>query len=385
MAEPVGTETAYVPRTWRVYGGWLLRGLVVIIILNLAALLLRAAGDPSTAGPAGSSFVTEPHGVRAWRDLLRDIGRSTEQTRAPFPEVVVERTAAVVALTPEDSRVGPGYAEALLDHAAAGGLVITTPDAPWFGQLIGGTELDTLPNGDFGPGVALPAAADVRIVAASGRGSFTAFDVARPLLTASGGRHIAVVKEVGEGLVIALSDITPLSNELLAEQDNAAFAVAITDGRDVVFDEQIHGFTSGGGLLAAPAPVLVMLLVLAAATVLWMWAVGARFGPPEQRRRHLPMRRAGYVEGLGNSLVKTAADEGTYGELRLRGLRELHRQASRHTGLTHDAVGTAAEAAGLTPDEVLALEQPITSETDARRAATAVAKLERRRLLLSRS
>ncbi len=381
MAEPLGTDMAYVPRRWRVYAGWLLRALAVIVILNLAVLLLRIADDPATEGPAGSSFVTEPHGQRAWHDLLIDIGRSAERIRAPFPEVVVERTAVVVALTPDPGRVESGYAEALLDHAAAGGLVITTPDAPWFGLLVGGTELDALPNGDSGPGAALPATADVRIVTASGFGSFTAFDGAQPLLTAPGGRHIAVVREVGNGLVVALSDVSLLSNEFLPEQDNAAFAVAITDDRQVVFDEHIHGFTSGGGLLEAPAPVQVMLLVLAAAAILWMWAVGARFGPPEQRRRHLPMRRARYIEGVGNSLIKTTVDEGAYGELRLRGLRELKRQASRHTGLTHDAV---AAAAGLTASEVAALEHPITSETNATQAAAAVAKLERRRLLASR-
>ncbi|MFB3098954.1 MAG: hypothetical protein ACE1ZX_02820, partial [Acidimicrobiia bacterium] len=136
--------------------------------------------------------------------------------------------------------------------------------------------------------------------------------------------------------------------------------------------------------LEAPAPVQVMLLVLAASAILWMWAVGARFGPPEQRSRHLPMRRARYIEGVGNSLIKTAVDEGAYGELRLRGLRELQRQAIRHTGLTHDATGAAAEAAGLTASEVAALEQPIASETNAMEAAAAVAKLERRRLLASR-
>jgi hypothetical protein len=384
MAEGFGTDMAYVPRRWRVYAGWLLKALGVIVILNLAVLLLRLADDPATEGPAGSSLVTEPHGQRAWHDLLIDIGRSTERTRAPFPEVAVERTAAVVAITPDPSRVGSGYGDALLDHAEGGGLVITTPDAPWFGLLVTGTELDTLPNGDSNPGAALPVTADVQIVTASGSGSFTAFDGAQPLLTAPGERHIAVVKEVGDGLVVAVSDISLLSNEFLAKQDNAAFAVAITDDRQVVFDEYINGFTSGGGLLEAPAPVQVMLLVLAAAAILWMWAVGARFGPPEQRSRHLPMRRARYIEGVGNSLIKTTVDEGAYGELRLRGLRELQRQASRHTGLTHDAPGAAAEAAGLTASEVAALEQPITSETNAKEAAAAVAKLERRRLLASR-
>ncbi len=386
MAEAFGADRdlAYVPKRWRVYAGWALRAVAVVVILNLAVLLLRAADDPATEGPAGSSFVTEPHGQRAWHDLLIDIGRSTQRIRAPFPEVAIERTAVLVALTPDPGRVEPGYAEALLDHAEAGGLVITTPDAPWFGMLVTGTELDALPNGSSGPGTALPATADVRIVTASGSGSFTAFDGARPLLTAPGGRHIAVVKEVGDGLVVALSDISLLSNEFLAEQDNAAFAIAITDARQVVFDENIHGFTSGGGLLVAPVPVQVMLLVLAAAAILWMWAVGARFGPPEQRRRSLPMRRARYVEGVGNSLIKTTVDEGAYGELRLRGLRELQRQASRHPGLTHDAVGAAAEAAGLTASEVAALEQPITSEKNATEAAAGVAKLERRRLLASR-
>ncbi len=83
-------------------------------------------------------------------------------------------------------------------------------------------------------------------------------------------------------------------------------------------------------------------------------------------------------------MIKTTVDEGAYGELRLRGLRELQRQARRHPGLTHDATASAAEAAGLTASEVAALEQPITSETNATEAAAALAKLERRRLLASR-
>lgn len=385
MSETFGVDPEMVPRPegWRIYAVWGLRVVIFIVVLNVAAFVLRAFSDPMTYGPAGSTFVTSEDGHGAWRDLLVDIGRPTERSRTPIAEAAIDQGAALVAIAPDEAWVDPDYADALMDHVERGGLLITSADAPWFDRLIPGAELDALRNASFGPGDALPVAADVSVVEAVGTGSFTSTADAAALLSDDQGRHLALVRTVGAGQAVALSDITPLSNLLLADDDNAAFAVAITDGRPVVFDEYIHGYTSGGGIGDTPMPVQVMLITLGIAAAVWMWAVGRRFGPPEQRARHLPLPRARYVDGLGASLAKAAPDEGTYGALRQRGLRILEQQAKRHTGLTSDAMAAAAESAGLTNEELAALQRPVTSAADAATVAAAMSKLEERRLLAS--
>lgn len=385
MTEPFGVDPDMAVRPTGTYRRWAIRVLLAIVALNIIVFALRALDDPRVDGPPGSSFVTTEHGHGAWHDLLVDIGRETRRTRMPFPEATVDPSAAVVAISPDPTRVDDAYTDGLRDHVENGGLVVTSSDAPWFDALVQGTELDRLANDAFLPGPALPPSTGVARVDASGVGSFTVLGETRALLTDGDGRHLAVAHEVGAGIVVALSDITPLSNEMLAQADNAAFAIAITDGRGVVFDEHIHGYTSGGGIAEVPLPVRVMLGVLLAAAVTWMWAVGKRFGPPEQLARHLPLARARYVDGLSNALVKTTAGEGAYGGLRQRGLLLLDRQAHGHTGTPSDTRVAAAEAAGLSPPELAALERPIANTDDAAAVAAAVAKLEERRLLASSS
>jgi hypothetical protein len=115
---------------------------------------------------------------------------------------------------------------------------------------------------------------------------------------------IAVSIPVGEGQLIALADSSMLTNDLLAEADNAAFALELlgNGSRPIVFAEEPHGFGASLTPTGLPSNVRWFLFGLLAATLLLMITKTKRNGPPELAHRELAPARSGYLLSLGATI-----------------------------------------------------------------------------------
>jgi hypothetical protein len=345
--------------------------LALVIGANLLLVILALVLDPRVDGPAGSSIVTTDGGYGAWHDTLAELGIPATRMRVPLDEADVAAGAVLVIAAPDPELVDGGYRRALDGLLDRGGRVI----------LVGEGAVDLL--GPLAPSVA-SGAEDGLTVVTSPVGDVTELVLDGEWLPDPGGGEVLVadpqgrarVAEVRPGAVV-VAGVSVFENRVIGQADNGVLAVRLVGPGPVVFDEYVHGFGAGQGL-GAVRPVVVVLAGLAMAAVVWMWAVGARFGPPEQRMRALPPPRGDYLDGVAVSLARAAPDEGGYGMLRRRGRERLDRLAGRYSALPPDGRRRAAAAeVGVTDEELDALHRPVESKEDAIRVASATAKIER--------
>lgn len=354
----------------------------VVGALLLVSLALRVFA-PAPSGPPSSSYATQPRGLAAWHELLRDNGHTVRRLREPLELVSLRSDETVVVL---DGQVTRRDAAVLRRHVRGGGRLIA--GGAGIGWVERALALEVRFRAD-GPRVAepltpLPETLGVRRVSGAGEGSFGPGGAGLPLLAGTAGRDpIAVIAALGDGRVVLLADASPLQNRLLARHDNAVLALALTGGgsRPVAFLETPHGFR-GRGLAALPGRWQLALLGLAAAGLLWMLARGRRFGPPEDERRPLPPARREYVDALAGALARTRGRERSAAvEPVRRAARErlVARSASRDPRDEEMLRRTAAAAAGLEPAEIEAVLGSGGEIGEALAAGRALAKLTRGR------
>ncbi len=113
----------------------------------------------------------------------------------------------------------------------------------------------------------------------------------------------------GEGEIVWLGDIFPLSNAGLAEEDNARFATLLAARTGpVYFDEYHHGFVRGGGVwerLGASGRAAGVLAIVGVA--LAIVAMSRRFGRPIEPA-FVPVARTGaYIGSLAELYRKAGA------------------------------------------------------------------------------
>ena len=350
------------------------RVVVFIVLLNVAVIVGGEILAPSSEGPRGSTFSTEADGAGAWFELLGRIGVDVDRQRVPMSSADLQPdTTTLVILDPSGGRIEDADVDAVERFVLAGGRVVTTAGHEIIRRLIPGltrgraetTTADSVGSGsDVG---------DAQTVAFD---SETYFDDARagePLVANQAGLPLVIGADLGSGRVLAVVDSTPFSNERIATEDNAAFAVGVTGGRAVVFDEFVHGYGVGEGLGGLPRALQTLAAVLVLAAVIWIWATGRRLGQPEQPGRALPPARVQFIDAMGATLSRATPDESAFGHLRKRGVGLLERYAHGRTDIASDELPEL----GLTPDELAALRQPVGSESDVAAVGSAVAKLER--------
>ncbi|MCZ7529820.1 MAG: DUF4350 domain-containing protein [Acidimicrobiia bacterium] len=366
-------------RSWPLAGRVAAVAVVVVLGLNLLAWTLeRVAGGSGPGGERSSSFGTGDDGVAAYASLLEGYGVSVSEQRGALGDAPLDPAATLLVLDP-GGLTGDDL-EALKDFVDGGGALV-----------VGGVGSDTILEGlmadppafsDGGPRRfstlgADPLFDDVDDVRTDGAGSWSEPGSAEPLVGA-GDRDLVERTTVGSGEVIALADVSPLQNRLLAQGDNALFGLALTGGQtEVVFAEGVHGADETRGIRAIPTSWKIALGGLVLAAALAMWTKGRRLGPPELPQRRLAPPRAAYVDALATTLARTSRRDEALAPLRDAARERL----SRRTGLGPDpdpaALRRAARRLGWADDEIEAVCAPDGPPVDHTAVARALARMER--------
>jgi hypothetical protein len=185
----------------------------------------------------------------------------------------------------------------------------------------------------------------------------------------------ALLLPVGNGEIIALADSAFLLNDTLALGDNAAFAVAITDGRATGFIEYAHGFTTafgGAEILTSNIRWALILAVGAAATA--MIAVGIRWRPAERTERLLDPPRHLFVDSVGDTLART--DPTALEPLQASGRALLASRLGRRPTDEPSQLIAEAPKIGVTPQAASALFRAVRTDQDALAVGEAHAALQ---------
>lgn len=356
-------------------------GAIVAVVVAVNVLLL-ALGlfFPSPGGPRSSSYATAPEGLAAYATLLRDNGYGVSAALDAPTDDTLDPRSTVVLLDPDT--VLEEEAQALGRFVERGGrLVAGGPDPAWLTSVLDRPP-EWSPEGlDSADLLApVPETAGVARIAAGGTGSWKAAGSSLPALGDDTDRSLLVVGRAGAGSFALLADASPLHNERLGSDDNAALGLALAGSRDrpVTFVETVHGYGAERGLAALPDGWKVALAGLALAGLLLMLARGRRLGPPEDEERTLPPPRRAYVDALAASLAKTGQPSAAVVPVRGRG-RALVASLAGSRELDDAELRLTGRRIGLSKEEVDALAGEGAGEQDLLAAGRALARLEARR------
>lgn len=354
-------------------GRVVLAALGALLVWELAASLVAPLGG-GQGRSTSSSYSTGAEGFAAYADLLAQSGHSVERAKSSLDGLDAGATLVVA-----DAALSDDDADAVRAFVDRGGRAVLVGEATSkLARALLGPSVAWAPRAVevSHPLLPVPEVSGVRFVVSARQGSWRTTGPAAPFL-GDEGRTTAAAADVGSGRVVLLADASPLQNRLLAEADNAAFAVDLAgpSGRPVVFAERGHGAASGRGLAALPGSWKAALVAGGIATVLAMWAAGRRFGPPEDEDRALPPPRKAYVDALAVTLAKTGQPEASMAPLRDAALERLRKRAGLDPSATKDELRAAAEALGLTSEERAALFGAVTSDEDAMSLSRAAARL----------
>lgn len=267
--------------------GWIAAAVMVVLaFVAIGAIAGELAPEPQ--GPALSSYATTPDGVAAWAELLARDGHGVSQLRAPLAGASLRADATLVllgaqSLSAADTRAAERFIR-------AGGWVV-----------IGGGAV----------GAALP----------------------RLLGPPSARTPAGSTWTLGTGRIIVVADPTFLENRRLADDGNAARSLLLAGpaGRDVVFDESIHGFTAATGLAALPARWWLAFTGLALAGLAWVLARGSRLGGADPRDPQPGAPRTAYVDAMALVVARTRDLDTLAAQARAAGEREQNFERIRRT------------------------------------------------------
>lgn len=288
------------PRKWR---GWVARlalgGFVLLLVLQFITSIGNTAVSDSPGGR--SSFSRDATGLAALAQLYDSYGIDVDQARgalsaAPDPAV------AVLLIDPPE--LPAAEATVLTEFIAGGGRLVTGAPRPAYLALLSRNPPEWAPaTRDRWDARALdPALGDVFT---ANEGEWQNTGGGRPAV-GSPTQALLTIEPFGRGEIWFLADTTLLTNELLTEADNAAFALALAGDRDsIVFIEGVHGAQVATGLGAIPDRWKAALAGIVIAGLVYMWARGTRFGPPEPAHRDLDPPRVAYVLALAATLART--------------------------------------------------------------------------------
>lgn len=355
------------PAGWRVA----LVFLSVVVALNvIAAIGNRIAPEPT--GPPFSSYSTTPYGTAALVELLERDGREVERLRGDLAEASLDPRATVFVLGA--GRLTSDESAVLRDFTELGGrLVAGGPDPHWIDPVV-----DALPDWSSGgsetlrPLVPAPEVRGVESVTAAATGSWEPGSRVLPVLGGETG-PVVLADRVGEGRALLMADVSPIQNAALDEGDNAALALGLAgDGRKVIFVEGVHGFGESRGLAALPDDWKWALAGLGLAGLVGVWAMGRRFGPPEDDRRPLPPPRRRFVDAQALTLARTGSPSDAAAPVRNAARERIARRAALGPDAGEPQLRAAAEHLGLSEQET---EAVLGRNPDVLAAGQALAKL----------
>ena len=337
----------------RLPGGW--RALIVFVAIAAALNLIGVVGNrlaPEPTGPPYSSYSTTGEGTAALAELLERSGRRVERLRGELEGVELDPDATVFVLGAD--RLASSETLVLHEFLERGGrLVAGGPEPYWLGGAVGSTPAwSSGGSQELRPLVPVPEMLAVGTVRADGFGTWAADSPGLPILGGETG-PVLLAQGVGAGRALMLADVSPLQNAWLDEGDNAVLAIALAGERrrKVIFVEGVHGFGESRGLAALPDEWKWALIGLGLAGLVGVWAIGRRFGPPEEERRPLPPPRRRFVDAQALTLARTHEPQEAVAPVRDAARARLVRRAALGPEAAEPQLRRAAEQLGLPADE----------------------------------
>jgi hypothetical protein len=300
----------------------------MLSFVALAALLILGAflAGPRAAAPLGSS--PGPEGTLALRRFLAGMGLEVVEGEVPGPT-----TDTFVLL--RDLRT-PDEAKPILDWVSRGGRLVLADPQSFIAARLG--ILEEGPIGGFALRRTLAPACEADEAADVERIAILASDVVLRVHGAKAttcfrhdGGAFQVTVALDEGEVVVLGGYTPLTNELLRREDNAAYAYRLVGGRQrAVFGEALPpgaaAGRSGGIWEALPTAARVGLIQVLLAGALFAVARGRRLGRPVFEEPLAPIPAGELVRATGR-LYRSARAAGFAGDLlRRRASARLQRR-----------------------------------------------------------
>jgi hypothetical protein len=260
---------------------------VALVVVGLYALAVSAASRFAESDlPEATTFSSAPEGLKAFYRYLDELGLEpkTLQQFDTLPEGV---TIVIAANQAFSKPVRPEETERLAEWVRAGGrVVLAGTGASEFVDPLGvgsGTALtDDVELRPVLPSVYVQGVKTVR----PGRSRIYNADSGWAVVLKDGDGVALGVRRVGAGEVVWLADAYPITNEGIAEADNARLGVllAAVGGREIWFDEYHHGFARGGGVIERIGPGGQSALALFALGLALLLAAYSR-RPRSPRRR----------------------------------------------------------------------------------------------------
>ncbi|MDI6842874.1 MAG: DUF4350 domain-containing protein [Anaerosomatales bacterium] len=349
---------------------------VTVAVIALYALAVSAAfSRASERIPVPSVFSSAPEGLRVLYRYLDGSGVDVRPLQQ-FDELPRSGCIAIVGEAPLQVEFSDAQLDSLAAWVRRGGCVV----------LAGSAGLDVADALGLRADVARGDVAEVPVLARGPllegvdrlsvqSGRVLPEDPRWVRLAADDTGAVLLFAAVEKGEVVWLADSAALTNEHLAEADNAAAALGIFASRQPVwFDEYHQGFARGGSVFERLGPSGQAAVIFAVAGLaLLLAAASRRTGPPVPALEEPQARTLAYIDSLA-ALYKRA---GAYREA-LATLRDgLSRALARRYGSPVAGVRRhplAAEALAIA-DEALARDTM--TEDEFREAARLVAAARR--------
>lgn len=361
----------------------------------------------------------QPQSVDAYVALLKEYGHSPKIGSRPFTAESLNPSSTIVLLDP--GSIEEPEADALGNFVNQGGRLVVMGEgvekvAAAMG--IGITHVSTAPGSSrlYSATSGYPETTGIASVESTSGTAFAPATSGSDDLLINGAQVLAVGMDTGAGRMIFLAALNPLSDELLDHADNAAFGLRVVgpQGRAVIMagtwyqpppkreptpnrdeapakseddresfndtDDQDSSYsrakTGPQGLDSLSSDWQLGVVGLLLAAFVGMWALGRRLGPTEEAQRPLPPPRHRYIRALGHTIArgkKSYVPVGT--ELQLNARRALVRRYGLQGTDPSPELTEAAARAGLTPEEVRSLTEPIVNEFQMTTAGRAYIKI----------
>jgi hypothetical protein len=369
------TRIARVPMWTRVVVGIV----VAVVVANLAARALdQSVGGSAPGGAPSSSYATAGNGLAAYAELLARAGHPVSRHRGALADGDVPTTSTLMILDPDV--LTPNDAGVALTFVVNGGrLVIGGNDPNRYLRMLRDRPPTWSATGGTGEysDTAAPFQA-IREVTTNTNNAWIKMGTSSPLVGTTTDA-LLTHEQVGQGEMLFIADVSPLSNDLLATSDNAGFGVLLAgdDGRPVVFDEGVHGYGQSRGISAIPTRWKYALGVLALAALILLWARARRLGPPEDAARELAPPRREYVDALAATLQRTGEPSRALDPVRATIRREVASRAGLDADATDADFMRAATSIGLDEQDAQIVVRGASSDEEVVVVGRALARLER--------
>lgn len=356
-----------IPRGVR--GALVLAALLILLMASVGIVDRATRGRESrTYDSQGSARSTATNGAKAFRLLLGHYGIATTdlagsmRAAANRTNLSVDTTVFILdAPFPSDAD-----RRAVSAIAVNGGRVVIAgtdaaewvPDPPRVGRSANSTST-------------------VRL----GR-SYTVETASTTRWSTPHGPELVVTRAVGGGQVVLVADSSFLQNQWLGRRDNAAFAVAMADGRGrAAFAEGQHGLSGATGWDAIPSGWKVAIIGSALALLLTATARERRIGPAERAGRALDPPRRASADTLGAAIARAKRPDAALVDLRTIARQRVvevgHATGADADAVTDASVRAAAIATGYSESEADALITPLTDSASVLALGRAFARSQR--------